>query len=852
MGDYFQSLVHQSFGLENLEIIFVDDGSTDATLAVAQEWAAAHPQSISVIEKKNGGVASARNRGLQHASGEWVTFIDPDDCVATDYFERIDDYLTTHENAQIDFISSNIIPFEDASGKKLDNHPLKERFAKGDRHLPIASINDEIHLSGATMFLRLDVLKSLSLEFSVDVVPDFEDAHLAARYMLHSRGQIALMASAKYYYRRRSDGSSLLQTSWASRKKYRESLLHGCLPLISLAQSQHGLIPEWLQRTILYHLVWYFKLDARYNPPTRTLTEDVTAEFHRLVRAILRDFDESIVRSFQLGGPDYRVSNALLSYLAAKPEPSQLVLSDVDAERGLLLARLVFHDDRPEIDAFIDGVRVEPIHAKDREHCFFNRTLFRERLMWLPFPSSAGVLHVQVDGQPHPICVGDEIPRTYTQPDTYLVKRLPWVRRRFGKRSGLRPRRMKRRHALKTRVLRRLATSAWAARRFGNAWILMDRDSQADDNAEHLYRWIRDNRSDTNVWYFLNRDSHDWSRLKRDRFRLINFGSPLRLVALMNAKVLISSHIDRYIVDPIDRRDYGDLTDFRFVFLQHGVTKDDMSTWFNSKKPDLIVTSTPAEHESIVGDGSPYKFTTREVVRTGFPRHDALAAKAKDAPKPSRVLLMPTWRASLLGPSTGKGNARSRQAEFEESQFARRWKEVLHSAELAEICTQRGLRLTFMLHANMEPYFDWFDPPEGIESYRHKSTSIQDLFVESVACLTDFSSVPFELAFLGRPTVYFQFDRDTFFRGDHPWRPGYFDYERDGFGPVIMSPDQIPEALTSILDPTPELETYRERMRACFPPSGSAMSEAVFNAICDIWRKDSTVADMEEDWQRLP
>jgi glycosyltransferase involved in cell wall biosynthesis len=76
--DCLKSIQEQSFS--DYEVLVVDDGSTDGTGRIAQEFAG-RDKRFSVLTKKNGGVSSARNLGLEHASGEFVWFIDGDDYI---------------------------------------------------------------------------------------------------------------------------------------------------------------------------------------------------------------------------------------------------------------------------------------------------------------------------------------------------------------------------------------------------------------------------------------------------------------------------------------------------------------------------------------------------------------------------------------------------------------------------------------------------------------------------------------------------------------------------------------------------------------------------------------------------
>ena len=80
LGKCVESVVAQDYPGDLLEIIIVDDGSTDSTGAVADDYASRYPN-VTALHKENGGSSSARNLGIAHATGEYLGFVDSDDYV---------------------------------------------------------------------------------------------------------------------------------------------------------------------------------------------------------------------------------------------------------------------------------------------------------------------------------------------------------------------------------------------------------------------------------------------------------------------------------------------------------------------------------------------------------------------------------------------------------------------------------------------------------------------------------------------------------------------------------------------------------------------------------------------------
>lgn len=95
------SIVQQTY--RHLQIILVDDGSSDSSSLFIDQWATKDSR-ILALHQKNKGVSSARNTGLNYVQGKWVAFVDADDYLIPDYFEQM---LKAAEQAKVDVLISD-------------------------------------------------------------------------------------------------------------------------------------------------------------------------------------------------------------------------------------------------------------------------------------------------------------------------------------------------------------------------------------------------------------------------------------------------------------------------------------------------------------------------------------------------------------------------------------------------------------------------------------------------------------------------------------------------------------------------------------------------------------------------
>jgi len=824
LDDFIGSLEAQTYPHELIQVVAVDDGSTDESLARLQRWQRESKLEIVVLTKENGGQSTARNLGLDHATGEWVTFTDPDDTVSANYFQRCASFL--HEHPETDMVATKLFVLDDETGKVVNSHPLRSLFRDGDTARRLKDHSDYFYGSAPASLFRNDRLQDLGLRFDERIRPNYEDGHLLNRYLLMADDPVVgFLRSAQYHYRRRSDGTATLQggASLTRTGRFLAVPQLGYLDLIRIARERFGAVPRWLQQHLTYELSWY--VSSGLGKPTACVGE-IAVEFNRMAAEILEHLDDEVLATFTRRRLSVEWRHILRHGYQDEPwREESATLLDYDPETNLALLSYYFTGELPEEVIEVAGQELEPRLAKTREFVLYERMVMRQRLCWIPVD---GTIHLTLDGREVPIEV-----RQAPQPTTALLNTT--VKRTWaGTWSGA-PAATGGPTEEQAKLLKQ-ASGRLARRRYGDAWVFMDRIHDADDSAEHLFHHVRANHSEINAWFVVEEGTADWKRLKRDGVkRVVAHGSLQWKLLMINARHLISSHADAPIMKPSEL-DFPGARNWRFTFLQHGVIKDDLSAWLNPKKIDVFVTSTPAEYESIAGDGNRYLFTPKEVVLTGLPRFDRLREAGLAVPPQKRdlVLMVPTWRNWLTTGFVGVDTQKREDfgPEFYESEFVREWLALLGSVELRAACERAGLRVGFLPHPNLQSALPHLDLPDWVEPLSYEGNDVRALFARAAVMVTDYSSVAFNAAYIDRPVIYFQFDAARMFGGEHVGRDGYFDYRRDGFGPVTEAVEQTVKEIGEALDAgrSPQ-EPYASRIAATFPDRDGGCSERTFQAI---------------------
>ncbi len=155
------SVINQTY--KNLEIILVDDGSTDSSGKICDEYID-KDERVTVIHKKNEGPSKTRNAGINNANGKYIYFLDSDDYIADNAIENL---VLTAETNQADLVFFDAISFSDDASEVVQGYKVKGSYepCSGFEMLAKLHKNKDYHCSVVLLFIKRDVFTENSISF---------------------------------------------------------------------------------------------------------------------------------------------------------------------------------------------------------------------------------------------------------------------------------------------------------------------------------------------------------------------------------------------------------------------------------------------------------------------------------------------------------------------------------------------------------------------------------------------------------------------------------------------------------------------------------------------------------------
>ena len=199
LKDCYGSLKRQTYS--NLELIFVNDGSTDNSLDLLKGIAMADERVV-IIDQKNKGLSAARNAGIQKSSGAYLTFLDADDFLADDAIQYLYDLTKIEQNVAIAACSH--IEYFNENKQKEFNSGHKTRVLNVEEGLKCMLNEFGFNLQSTAKLFRKDLFEDV-------VFPEgklHEDVGTTYKMFINAYkkgARIAYGSRSKYYYRMRED-----------------------------------------------------------------------------------------------------------------------------------------------------------------------------------------------------------------------------------------------------------------------------------------------------------------------------------------------------------------------------------------------------------------------------------------------------------------------------------------------------------------------------------------------------------------------------------------------------------------------------------------------------------------------
>ena len=311
---------------------------------------------------------------------------------------------------------------------------------------------------------------------------------------------------------------------------------------------------------------------------------------------------------------------------------------------------------------------------------------------------------------------------------------------------------------------------------------------------------------------------------------ILDFKSDKYINIYLKANKIITSTFNLRIYNPFkeDHKYIRDIIHFDIIFLNNGIIKDDLSKYLNkyNAKFSLFITSSKKEYNSI--KFYTYGYNENNVILTGLSRYDNLKICNDDNKKEKIILVLPTWRKYIHGTFNKLNHENIHSDTFIFTEFFQFYNNLINDRDLILISQQFNYKGILCLH----PFFSsqWIDFNQNEIFSVLKDCNYQELLLKSSILITDYSSVFFDFGYLKKPIIYFHFDYYEYRNNHYP--NGYFDYKKDGFGPICTNIRCIIKEIEFEIKNDCKLKKkYLMRISRFFKFSDSNNNERIYKAI---------------------
>ena len=863
LDDSIGSLLNQTINFyEYIQIILVNDGSTDNSEEYCINYRNKYPNNIIYVYKENEGLSSARNMGLEYAKGDFINFLDPDDKWSNNSFKYAVKFFRLNPN--IDLVAGRMKYFEASN----DYHPLDYKF-KESRIIDLNNEYNCIQLSVASSFMRRSAIGERKF---VKGLISGEDT-LFVNKLFINKPLYGVLKKAIYFYRKRDDGTSIVQNAkindifyFITPKKVHQHLL-------DISFNLYNKLVPFIQYYVAYDILFRI-ISSTY----KYLDLSKFIKYYQIIIKLLKQIDDQYILEQK------NVGNKIKIYALSKKHEKDM-RKYIKFENGKLKYNgynmIIPEKNRNLLNLKFVDIKDNFLLIEGRDNCW----LQKERYYYycqigknIYLPEYKEMNSISLKAMFGTIIKGRitsfQIPLTdnhinksiffyfsymnHTReifPNFGYYSHVPpinngyYIKDNFillydGRRFTLKENLIELSEKLeqnyckelerieKTELIpiRKEAIKYSKKHKNKEIWLINDRINKAGDNGEFFFRYLKNIKpKDIKFNFVISENCSDYQRI-RGLGNILSVSSKKYNKTFLKADKIITSTANSWVDNPFgeDRKYLIDLYHFDLIFLQHGISKDDVSNFLNRfiKNYSIIITASIYEYKSFLSNE--YGYTTKNIKLTGFSRFDNYIINETLNYSDNKILIIPTWRMNIKGIIKPITYESIYSKDFINTDFFKFYNNLMNSPKLLDAMKKYNYTGIFCLHPSFSE--QWKDFKKNSFFSIMDKFDYQSLLSKASLLITDYSSVFFDFAYMKKPIIYTQFDYEEY-RKNH-YKNGYFNYILNGFGPVCLD---LEDCITSIIVQLKEKckirKIYLKRIQKFFAFFDRNNNERIYNAI---------------------
>ena len=735
LDDSIGSILNQTIGINQIQIILINDGSIDETEKICIQYQKKYPKNIKYIKIEHSGVSVGRNIGLKYVEGKFINFLDADDKWDSKAFQLVLVFFLYYK--KINIIGCRIKFFEQYNSY----HPLDYKFTK----TRVVDMNKEyncIQLSSSSSFFRYSSIKNKKFKPGIF---NGEDTRFINNILLKDP-KIGLIKEAIYYYRKRKDSTSAIQNT-INKEEYYSSIIKSVDQyLLNKSINLYNRIEPFIQYYIAYNSLFriiipsYLYLEATkfysYSHLFESIIKHVEDKYiieqkilslKEKLLLLSKKYKEDIMHNVKLQNEYFLYSEFIL--INIKEAKNILIWKILEIKNNylhlegkdnfFLSQKTYFYycviSNKIIYPKYIDfsgydlitmygrsykgRIVIFEIPIKDCNNISINFYLSYKGIDSEIFPSLGWFTHIP------------NIENGYYSSKKYILKIID-KRIHIYKHNKNKEKIFEKKYCNQLRIIHKdhlikyrtnFITYKNKNKDNKQIWIINDKLTSAGENGEYFFRFLKNKNPKNLIFYYvINSNCSDFIRLKQ-LGNIIEFGSEKHLNIYLKSDKILSSEYETKANNPFENeyKYIRDLIHFNYIFIQHGIVKDDLSLELNKiiKNFNLILTSSKKEYNSFLKEN--YGYNENNIIITGLPRYDNLQ-KLRNYIKIEKILLIfPTWRKYIKNSYDFKTYESIYSITFKLTNYFNFYNNLINNDELLRHMEKYNYRGILCLH----PYF---------------------------------------------------------------------------------------------------------------------------------------------------